>query len=137
MRPARMGIIFQQDMNTQRRYIRVSFSSEIWVGQDGSFNRLNGQMDTLSAGGAFLRTSRIFSVNTILDLRFRLSDTSEYICCRAIVRNVTPGEGCGVEFQDVSAEDRHRIRQCVESRALSEVLKNSVFGRTSSLTSHR
>lgn len=115
----------EKSMNTQRRYIRISHSSEIWIGQNGFFNRLKGHLETLSAGGAFLKTVAVLPINMHLEMRFRLHDTGEYISCRAIVRNVKSGEGCGVEFQDISAEDRQRIRAYVENQALSEVLRDS------------
>jgi c-di-GMP-binding flagellar brake protein YcgR len=116
---------FEKSMTTQRRYIRISHSSEIWIGQNGFFYRLNGHLETLSAGGAFLKTVAVLPINMDLEMRFRLHDTGEYISCRAIVRNVKSGEGCGVEFQDISAEDRQRIRAYVENQALSEVLRDS------------
>ncbi|HVV49354.1 MAG TPA: PilZ domain-containing protein [Polyangia bacterium] len=68
----------------------------------------------LSSGGAFLRADLLFEVGEVLDIEFRLP-TGRQIKTQGRVVRVTRGgpkdrlSGMGIEFVDLSAEDRAAI----------------------------
>jgi hypothetical protein len=97
---------FTQEM---RRQPRVAFSEEIWMGQDGIFSRTGGYIRNISTSGVFVETTQSFANGSVVNLRFSLGESKNLVSCSAIVRNVRPGEGLGVEFLDLSSESRGRI----------------------------
>lgn len=96
-----------------RRDPRVSLNTEIWLGHDGIFTRSPGELQDLSEGGALVAVSQRFPVGSMLNLRFRLP-SSVYISGTVAVRNHRPGTGMGVQFVDLTDDDRRRIRQFVD-----------------------
>ena len=103
-------------MAERRIYQRVAFDSEVWLGQDGLFTRTTECISNVSVGGVFIKTGQGFPVGAIVGLRFALGRTLP-INSTVIVRNVSPGEGIGVEFLDISPEDRHRLQLFIQARA--------------------
>jgi hypothetical protein len=99
----------------RRAYQRVTFHSEVWLGQDGLFTRTTERLSNVSIGGAFIETSQIFARGAILGLRFARAST--FINSTIIVRNIYPGEGIGVQFLDISTEDRDRLQEFIQERA--------------------
>ncbi len=97
-------------MEERRKYPRASLQTEIWIGQDGIFTRSPETLRDLSEGGAFIETSQRFPVGSILNLRLKLPGSSYLISCSVCVRNLRGGRGLGVEFLDISSEDRQRVR---------------------------
>jgi len=81
---------------------RVSFDTELWLGQDGVFTHTMSRMADVSVGGARILSPDAHQIGSILSLRFALQ--SSFITVTAIVRNVRPGS-FGVEFLDLSPED--------------------------------
>lgn len=98
----------------KRKYPRCSLNTEIWIGQDGIFTRMNERLDNLSVGGAFVESQQVYSVGSVLSLRFKLPASSNFITSLAIVRNVQPSRGFGLEFLDISAENRSQIEAYIE-----------------------
>jgi Tfp pilus assembly protein PilZ len=98
----------------RRKHRRCSLSTEIWIGQDGIFTRSNERMDNLSAGGAFIESQQQYAAGSILSLRFKLPTHPNFITSAVIVRNAQPTRGFGVEFLDISSEDRSQIEAYVE-----------------------
>ncbi|HAK56007.1 MAG: PilZ domain-containing protein [Vicinamibacterales bacterium] len=92
-----------------RRHARVTFDSELWLGQDGVFTRTNERIADLSVGGAFVGRAEGFQNGAILSLQFRLPADDQPITCAAIVKRVKDGSGIGVEFLDLSDESRRKI----------------------------
>lgn len=82
----------------------------------------------LSPSGAFLESDRIPPMGCPLHLTFRLTGGEAEIVCRAHVRNVPEmgALGFGVEFADLSDEDRQRLERFVEG-----VLKRSLTSSSS------
>ena len=115
----------QTKMKNRRRHPRLSFTTEVWLGQDGIFTRTNECLSDLSVGGAFIEAASGYAVGSILSLRFRLSKVTSFITCTIAVRNTRGGCGLGVEFLDLSPEDCQRINSFIEEQLLSEV-----FART-------
>src|ERR1035438_7798421 len=92
-----------------RRQPRVAFSEEIWIGQDGIFSRTSGHIRNISTSGVFIETEQSFAGGSVVNLRFSLGESKDLVNCAAIVRNVRPGLGLGVEFLDLSSGSRSRI----------------------------
>jgi hypothetical protein len=105
---------FAQEM---RRQPRVAYSEKIWIGQDGIFSQTGGQIRNISTSGAFIETTQSFSSGNVVNLRFSLGRPQDLISCSAIVRNVQPGQGFGVEFLDLSTESRSYIAMFVTGLA--------------------
>ena len=102
-------------MAERRTYLRVAFDSEVWLGQDGLFTRTSERLSNVSIGGAFIETGQGFPAGAIVGLRFALG--SIFINSTVIVRNVYPGQGIGVQFLDISPEDRNRLQVFIQERA--------------------
>ena len=102
-------------MAERRTYLRVAFDSEVWLGQDGLFTRTTEFLSNVSIGGAFIETGQAFPAGAIVGLRFALGST--FINSTVIVRNVYPGQGIGVQFLDLSPEDRNRLQVFIQERA--------------------
>lgn len=77
--------------------------SEIRVqwGADGSFS--SSRASDISSTGAFIVTTDPLPAGTAIGLR--LEAAGREIAVQAVVRRAIPGQGMGVEFQSVSAED--------------------------------
>ncbi len=69
----------------------------------------------LSVGGIFIDTKETAKLGTRVDLRFNLNDDGPAVIASGEVRYVVPKMGMGVQFTDVSADDRKRIENFVES----------------------
>src|SRR5436189_6045447 len=87
----------------RRAALRVNVRSEVWLGRDGVFTHGVERLTNLSTAGAFIETQGGHSVHSVLNMRFSLG--SDLITSTVIVRYVLP-HGLGVEFLDVSQEDR-------------------------------
>jgi c-di-GMP-binding flagellar brake protein YcgR len=109
-------------MKDRRLHARLSFTTEIWLGQDGIFTRTDERLSDLSVGGACIESKPGYAVGSVFNLRFKLSPAGNFITCTAIVRNTRGGRGLGVEFLDLSPEDRERIKSFIEQQLLSEAL---------------
>jgi hypothetical protein len=105
---------FNQEM---RRQPRVAYSEEIWIGQDGIFSQTSGHIRNISTSGVFVETAQSFASGNVVNLRFSLGRPQDLISCSAIVRNVQPGRGFGVEFLDLSTESRGYIAMFVTGMA--------------------
>ena len=99
-----------------RRHPRTELHTEIWLGQDGIFTRTPEILRDLSEGGAFVETSQRFSTGSVLHLRFKLPGAGSLISCTVRVRHVRSADGLGLEFLDLSPEDRNRVGVFVENR---------------------
>lgn len=94
--------------------ILVSFSSEAFTVKD--------YLIDLSEGGIYLQTTKICSVGSQGELRFRVSHFDTPFTVKAeVVRTVAPGEetngqssGMGLRFVDLSDRDRDRLHRIVE-----------------------
>ena len=97
-------------MNEKRTHPRAALHTEIWLGQDGIFTRGPGNLGDLSEGGAFIETADGSPIGGVLSLRFMLPGVRDLISCAVSVRNVrNGGVGLGVQFLDMSQDDRHLV----------------------------
>ncbi len=102
-------------MEENRVHRRVSTHTEVWRGEDGIFARSNERLSDLSLGGAFIQGAGS-SIGSILNLRFRLPDGPDFITVTAIARH-TRGGGLGVEFLDLSPDNRERLATFVDTNS--------------------
>ncbi len=98
----------------KRQHRRVNLDTEVWLGQDGIFTRKSRPFWNLSATGAFLHIRDLYSVGSVMNLKFRLLDDHKYIMSTVVVRNSLAGHGVGMEFLDLSSHTKDRIRSFVE-----------------------
>ena len=96
----------------RRVHRRVSFNTELWIGDDGLFARARARMNDVSIGGARIVTHEAYRMGAILSLRFGLD--GDFITATAIVRNVRPGS-VGVEFLDLSPDKRGHLEAFIEA----------------------
>jgi len=90
----------------RRANARVHVRSQVWLGRDGVFTHGLQRLSNLSVAGAFIETTSGDPVSSVLNMRFSLA--ADLITSTVIVRYVLP-HGMGVEFLDLSQEDRDRI----------------------------
>jgi Tfp pilus assembly protein PilZ len=109
----------------RRRYVRITLMLDVWVGSEGVYTRNDERISMLGVGGAFIETNTYFPLKSTLVMRFRLYENEDFITCHAVVRNYEGGKGIGVEFTDLSKEERTRIRKFIETHLLSEALQQT------------
>jgi PilZ domain len=100
---------FPEPMTTQtvakaRRYQRISLPKGMSVAWYGGGDSQVSRVKTLGAGGLFLLASAARPVGTKLTLLFEVP--GGFVQAEAVVRNILPGEGMGVEFTDVGPQAR-------------------------------
>jgi PilZ domain len=96
------------DAKTKRRHARIATPKGIWVAwQDHSQQGVSRVRD-LNLGGLFVVTPTPAPRGTVVTLL--LSVPEGEIRTRSTVRNVTPGEGMGVEFTDMALQDQTRLQ---------------------------
>ena len=104
-------------MNEKRTHPRAALHAEIWLGQDGIFTRGPGNLVDLSEGGAFIETADGSPIGGVLSLRFMLPGVRDLVSCAVSVRNVrNESAGLGVQFLDISQDDRRLVRAFVSDR---------------------
>ncbi len=96
-------------MPEQRHHPRLSYAREVWIGQDGIFSRTNERLANISVGGVFLQTAASYAKGAILNIRFKVGAEANFISSSAIVRNLRPGLGIGLEFLDLSPEAKQDL----------------------------
>ena len=102
-------------MAESRGQKRVVIHTEVWWGEDGIFTRGTEWMADLSIGGAFMRGSGTTGGH-ILNLRFKLPGSEEFITTTAITRHARDG-GFGVEFLDLSPDNLNRLATFVDENS--------------------
>jgi hypothetical protein len=90
----------------QRYYAHLSELSYV---HEGHFEEVPIRPPDISAQGMFIQAMHHFAEGTVLKVRFRLARSHHQVHARAEVRYCLPGVGIGVEFIEISAEDRDAI----------------------------
>jgi PilZ domain len=88
----------------KRRYQRISLPKGMRVAWHGGDLQLFSRVRTLGMGGLFISVTDPPPVGTKLRLSFEVPGGN--VQAEAIVRNVVPGEGMGVEFTRLGLKDR-------------------------------
>jgi hypothetical protein len=87
-----------------RRHQRISLPQGMSVTWYGSGQQQVSRVKTLSMGGLFLCGSNTLRVGTDLTLVFEIP--GGMVLADAVVRNIVPGEGMGVEFTKMNPQIR-------------------------------
>lgn len=87
-----------------RRHQRISLPQGMSVTWYGSGQQQVSRVKTLSMGGLFLCGSNTLRVGAVLTLVFEVP--GGMVLADAVVRNIVPGEGMGVEFIKMNPEIR-------------------------------
>ena len=104
-------------MNTEtvsntRRYQRISLPKGMSVTWYGGGDQQVSQVKTLGTGGLFLSASTVRPVGTKLTLLFEVP--GGFVHAEAVVRNVAPGQGMGVEFINVGPQAKALLEELLK-----------------------
>jgi hypothetical protein len=91
-------------MGVIRRHPRISLPQGMSVTWYGSGQQQVSRVKTLSLGGLFLCGPNTLRVGTNLTLVFEVP--GGMVLAEAVVRNIVPGEGMGVEFTKMNPQIR-------------------------------
>lgn len=96
----------------KRRYPRISLPKGMFVAWHGGDLQLFSRVRTISMGGLFIAVANPPAVSTKLRLAFEVPDGN--VRAEAIVRNVVPGQGMGVEFTKIDLKGRVLLQRLVK-----------------------
>jgi Tfp pilus assembly protein PilZ len=106
----------KEKSKADRRHQRIATPKGVWVAwQDGKQQNVSRVRD-LNVGGLFIATPTPLALGTVVTIL--LSVPEGEIRSRSTVRNIIPGEGMGVQFTEISAQDQARVDKLV-ARLLS------------------
>jgi len=92
-----------------RRFPRIPTPSGVWVAwQDGARQEVSRVRD-LNIGGLFIATTAPLTLGSTLTILLSVAEGE--IRSRAIVRNVTPREGMGIQFVEMAQADSIRLER--------------------------
>jgi hypothetical protein len=100
----------------QRYYAHFSELSFVY---EGKFEEVPIRPPDISTQGMFIQTLQHFAEGAVLKVRFRLARSHHEVHARAEVRYCLRGVGIGVEFLEISAEDRAAIEKELHEAQLS------------------
>ena len=94
----------------QRKQKRVPFNKEVEIQGWGI-----GSSVEISAGGMYLKTRETYPVGTVLDLRFKLSETDDCpIHVQGCVLYSHKHAGFGLGFLNLKPDDLQKIERFIE-----------------------
>ena len=99
----------------RRKHTRVYAPKELLVAWRAGAQQGVSRLGTVGLGGLFLKTKEPLSEGCAVDLMVRVSSGND-VRAKAIVRNVMPGKGMGVEFIKMSGEDRTRLNKFLSAQ---------------------
>jgi len=91
-----------------RRYPRIATPKGVWVSWQHDGAQSVSRVRDLNIGGLFIDTRTPPPVGASITLLFSVPEGE--IRSAAVVRNVTPGEGMGVQFMAMSQEHAVRLQ---------------------------
>lgn len=100
-----------EDPKSKRRYQRVPTPKGLWVAWQHNNSQNVSRVRDLNVGGLFVATADAPPLGALVQIL--LSVPEGEIRSQAVVRNVTPGEGMGVEFKDLNAQGADRLEKLV------------------------
>lgn len=103
------GEMTEETSRQKRRFPRVALPKGMWVAWHGGELELSSRVRTLGMGGLFILVADPPAVGTKLRLAFEVPGGT--VQAEAMVRNVVPREGMGVEFIGLSVKDRVLLRR--------------------------
>lgn len=96
----------------QRRSPRVVLGADVFLFGDPDRAPERGRLINLSVDGAFVLTSKLFPVGTVLKLRLNFAGNKE-VSSTVRVRSRRPGRGNGVAFLSLAPEHRSSIEALI------------------------
>jgi PilZ domain len=100
-----------EEPKLKRRYQRIATPTGIWVAWQHGKKQEVSRVRDLNVGGMFVTTPTAPPKGATVQIL--LSVPEGEIKSQAAVRNVTPAEGMGVEFKDMSQHDAARLEKLV------------------------
>ena len=95
-----------------RRYPRVSPPKGMFAAWYGGGDQQVSRVATLGMGGVFLAASLVRPVGT--SMKLILEVPGGLVQADGVVRDVSPGEGMGVEFTKIGPQDRALLERLLE-----------------------
>ena len=102
----------EESGRTTRRYPRVSLAKGMPVSWHGADLQFFSHVKTLSMGGLFITAPNPPPVGTKLRLAFEVPGGN--VRADAIVRNISPAEGFGVEFTRMAIGDKILLKKLMQ-----------------------
>lgn len=96
----------------RRRFRRVNIVTEVEIVSEKE--TLLAPTRDISIGGMFLKTTATPPINTPVELRFSLDPGTPVLHATGQIVYIVPGRGLGIEFAELSDENRGRIQEFVE-----------------------
>ncbi|HTR46452.1 MAG TPA: PilZ domain-containing protein [Verrucomicrobiae bacterium] len=96
---------------SRRRYERIPTPKGLWVAWQHNNSQSVSRVRDLNVGGLFIAAPDPLPPGTTVTIL--LSVPEGEIRSQAVVRNITPGEGMGIEFRDMSKADAERLDKLV------------------------
>lgn len=92
-----------------RQHPRLQHYRDLSLVYEGYSEEISIRAPDLSVQGMFINTTRHFPEGAVLKVTFRLARSGYEVHTRAEVRYCLEGVGVGVEFFEISPEDRSAI----------------------------
>ena len=119
-RPGHQDLPNPSASDDQRRSPRIVIDAEVSLAREAGDPPLSGRLINLSEDGAFVATSNLNPVGSVLKLKLRLPEHKE-ISTTARVRSCVPGQGNGVAFLALALEQRSVIDALIERGGPAQV----------------
>jgi hypothetical protein len=100
-----------EDPKLKRRYQRIPTPVGIWVAWQHDHNQDVSRVRDLNTGGLFIATSTPAPEGATIQILLSVQEGE--IRSEAVVRNVAPAEGMGIEFKDMSQQAAVRLGNLV------------------------
>ena len=97
------------DVTGLRQYERYSTYRDLSIVYEGHSERISIRTPDFSPKGMFIHTPQYFAQGTVLKVSFRLGRSGLEVHARGEVRYCLMGVGVGVEFVDITPEDKAAI----------------------------
>jgi PilZ domain len=107
-----------QGSRHDRRHQRVATPKGVWVAWQGDKQQNVSRVRDLNVGGMFIATPTPLSQGTILPVLMSVPEGE--IRGKVTVRNLVTGEGMGVQFTEINAENQARLERLVARLLMSE-----------------
>ena len=92
-----------------RQNNRYAAYRDLAIAYEGYSESIPVRAPDISASGMFINTSRRFPEGAVIKVHFRLTRSAHEVNARGEVRYCLPGVGIGVEFIEISDQDRQAI----------------------------
>jgi hypothetical protein len=107
-----------QGSKSDRRHQRVATPKGVWVAWQQGKQQSVSRVRDLNVGGLFIATPTPLPVATVVPVLMSVPEGE--IRGKATVRNVIPGEGMGVQFTEISADNQTRLDKLVARLLMAE-----------------